>query len=245
MKKVYYFASDFHLGLDVPQPSKEREKIIITWLESIYPTTAELFLLGDLFDYWFEYQTAVPRGHVRFLASLARFTDAGIPVHVFTGNHDMWMFDYLEKEIGVKIYRKPQSFKLYGKSFLLGHGDGLGPADHGYKFIKKVFASKLNQWLFARLHPNTGINLMKRLSQKSEKQSVPFLGKDNEWLVQYCEEQLTSQETEYFIFGHRHLPISHKLSNDRSMYINLGDWLTHMTYVAYDGEKLELKNYEY
>lgn len=208
--------------------------------------TRELFLLGDLFDYWFEYKKVVPKGYVRFLAKLAEFADNGIPVHVFTGNHDMWMFDYLEQEIGATMYRQPVEKIIDGKVFLLGHGDGLGPADHGYKFIKKVFSNKINQWLFARIHPNLGVGLMKKFSKtsrESQDEEDVFLGPDKEWLVQYCEKKLKSKAINYFIFGHRHLMIDHKLSNGQSRYLNCGDWIHHNSYVVWDGQNLELKSF--
>ena len=242
-----YFASDFHLGLDKPLSSKDREKIIVSWLEDILPSTRELYLLGDLFDFWFEYKQVVPKGHVRLLATLAKFNDHGIPVHVFTGNHDMWMFGYLEEECGVIIHRAPITKEIEGKVFLLGHGDGLGPGDHGYKFIKKVFRNKLNQWLFARLHPNFALKLMQfssKTSRESDKEAPEFLGPDKEWLVQYCERKLKEQNFDYFIFGHRHIPIDFTLSNGKSRYINTGDWLTHFSFARFAEGNLELLNFD-
>lgn len=244
--KSIYFASDFHLGLDLHESSADREKRIVQWLSEIIDNTEELYLLGDLFDFWFEYKAVVPRGHIRFLAKLAEFTDRGIPVYVFTGNHDMWIFDYLENEIGVTIHRDPIVNTFGGKTFFLGHGDGLGPGDHGYKLIKKVFRSKINQWLFARLHPNFAIWLMRRFSQtsrESQSEDNQFLGADKEWLVQYCEKKIQQQNIDYFIFGHRHLPIDHLLSNGQSRYINSGDWMHHNSYVEFCNGKLELKTY--
>ena len=246
MPKSIYFASDFHLGLDKNGTSRAREDKIIAWLDSIIDDTAELFLLGDLFDYWFEYKKVVPKGFIRFLAKLTEFTSQNIPVHIFTGNHDMWMFDYLEKEIGATLYREPLSIKLMNHHFVLGHGDGLGPGDHGYKFIKKVFRSRINQWLFARIHPNLGVSLMQYYSQRSresETHSPPFMGPKKEWLIQYCEDRIKAQpEIDYFIFGHRHLPIDYTLSNQKTRYINSGDWIEHFTYVKYDGHEVSLLN---
>lgn len=244
--KSIYFASDFHLGLDLQESSADREKRIVKWLSEIIDKTEELYLLGDLFDYWFEYKSVVPRGHLRFLAKLTEFTDRGIPVHVFTGNHDMWMFDYLATEVGATIHRDPIIKEFYGKTFFLGHGDGLGPGDHGYKFIKKVFRSKINQWLFARLHPNLAIWLMRRFSttsREAQTEENQFLGADKEWLVLYCEKKIQQENIDYFIFGHRHLPIDHVLSNGQSRYINSGDWMRHNTYVECHGSEVELKTY--
>ena len=242
-----YFASDFHLGLNKPLPSKQREEIIVAWMEEILPTTDSLYLLGDLFDYWFEYSEVVPKGHVRLLSTLIKFTEQGIPVHVFTGNHDMWMFGYLEEECGVQLHKAPITRSIGNKKFLLGHGDGLGPGDHGYKFIKKVFRNNINQWLFARLHPNFAMKLMKfssKTSREADSESTEFMGPEKEWLVQYCEGKLKREHYDFFIFGHRHIPIDYTLSNNQSRYINTGDWLSHFSYARFDGEKLELLNYK-
>lgn len=245
--KKIYFASDFHLGAPDPESSLVREKKVVDWLEQCKDDAAEIFLVGDLFDFWFEYKHAVPRGHVRLLGKIAEITDSGIPVHVFTGNHDMWIFDYLPKETGVNLYRKPIKRTWNEVRFFIGHGDGLGPGDHGYKFIKKIFASRLCQWLFARLHPNFGIGMANFWSRTSRKKTGSedkrFLGEENEWLAIYSREILEKEHFDYFIFGHRHLPMEIDLGKG-STYINLGDWIDHFTYAVFDGEKLELKNYQ-
>lgn len=247
MGKIY-FASDFHLGIDGRLSSAERERQIVRWLDQIRQDADAIYLVGDIFDFWFEYKTAVPRGYVRLLGKLAELRDSGIPIHLFTGNHDMWMFDYLQKELDVPIYREPVIHEINGKTFFIGHGDGLGPGDHGYKFIKKVFANPLCQWLFARLHPNFGIGLAQYLSGKS-RDSNPneghFLGEENEWLLQYSmrkSEQLL--EVDYFVFGHRHLPINYLLPNGRSRYINLGEWINFNSYAVFDGEEVEVCFFE-
>jgi len=244
--KKIYFASDFHLGAPNHEVSLEREKKIVRWLESIRHDAAEIFLVGDLFDFWFEYKRAVPRGYTRLLGKISEITDSGIPVHVFTGNHDMWIFDYLPNECGVTVHRAPIEREWSGKQFYIGHGDGLGPGDHGYKFIKKVFASKVCQWLFARLHPNFGIWLANSLSGYSrsttgDKDRV-FLGEEKEWLVIYSKEVLQKKHFDYFIFGHRHFALEIKLS-ERSTYINLGEWLTSSNYAVFDGATCELKEF--
>lgn len=207
----------------------------------------EIFILGDLFDFWFEYKRAVPRGYTRILGKLSELTDKGIPVHLFTGNHDMWIFDYLPSECGIYLHRKPIDRVWNNQLFMIGHGDGLGPGDHGYKFIKKVFASKLCQWLFARFHPNFGIWLANTLSRKSRKAKGDsdkiFLGEDKEWLVIYARDVLKTKHYDHFIFGHRHLPLQINL-NGKSIYTNLGDWLSHYTYAVYDGNELKLEKYE-
>ena len=234
------------MGAPDYESSREREKLIVSWLDEIKDNCGELFLVGDLFDFWFEYKKAIPKGFVRLQGKIAEFTDEGIPVHVFTGNHDMWMFDYLPQELGIKLYKKPIHREFSGKKFMIGHGDGLGPGDHGYKFIKKVFANPLSQWLFARLHPNLGISMADYWSGKSRRanraEDEKFLGEENEWLAIYCKEYLKKEHIDYFIFGHRHLPLDIKLDKD-SRYVNLGEWMNYQTYAVFDGEKLELKEF--
>lgn len=246
-KKNLYFASDFHLGAPDYDTSRVREERIVKWMDHIQKDTAELFLVGDLFDFWFEYKKAIPKGFVRLQGKIAEFTDSGIPVHVFTGNHDMWMFDYLPKELGVNLHKTPIRKTFNGKEFLIGHGDGLGPGDHGYKFIKKVFASPISQWLFARLHPNLGISMADFWSGKSRKanraEDEKFLGEENEFLYIYCKEHLKKEHIDYFIFGHRHLPLDLSVG-ENSRYINLGEWINYNSYAIFDGEQLSLKNWK-
>lgn len=242
-----YFASDFHLGIDGQLPAVERERQIVRWLDSIRQDAGVIFLVGDLFDFWFEYRYAVPRGFVRFLGKLAELRDAGIPVYAFTGNHDMWMFDYFPRELDIPVLRRPVQVQLGRHRFLIGHGDGLGPGDHGYKRLKKVFANPFCQWLFARLHPNLGIRLADFWSGKSraaQPHTEDWLGADREWLVQYCERKIQSLDIDFFIFGHRHLPVDYLLSNGHSRYLNLGEWMNFNSYAVYNGEKLVLKAFE-
>jgi UDP-2,3-diacylglucosamine hydrolase len=244
--KKIYFASDFHLGVPDKISSLNREKLLVKWLDEIKTDAEAIYLMGDLFDFWFEYKTAVPKGFVRILGKLAELTDQGIPITLFTGNHDMWIFDYLPKELNVTVIREPIEKTFNGKTFLLGHGDGLGPGDKGYKFIKKVFANPICQWLFARLHPNFGIGLANYFSGKSRVanhiKDEQFTGEENEWLVQYCKSVLKQKKIDYFIFGHRHLALDIKL-NDNSRYINLGEWVKQPHYAVFDGQNLELKKY--
>ncbi len=245
--KKIYFASDFHLGVPDHKTSLVREKRVVAWLDSIKHDASDIYLVGDVFDFWFEYKSTVPKGFVRLLGKLAELSDSGIIIHFFTGNHDMWAFDYLTEEIGAKMYREPIEIDLNGKKLMIGHGDGLGPADHGYKFIKKVFANKLCQWLFARLHPNLSFGVAHYFSKKSRiatgTSDEKFLGNEKEWLVIYCKEVLQKRHIDYFIFGHRHLPLDIQLK-DNSRYINLGEWIHYNTYGVFDGEKLELKKFE-
>jgi UDP-2,3-diacylglucosamine hydrolase len=245
--KKIYLASDFHLGAPDYESSLVREKKIVSWLEHIEDSASEIFLVGDIFDFWFEYKRAVPRGFVRLLGKLADLTDKGIPVYVFTGNHDMWIFDYLPKETGVTLYREPIEREFFGKSYFIGHGDGLGPGDKGYKFLKKVFANKFCQWCFARLHPNFGIWLADKSSKtsraKSKGEDEKFLGEDREWLIQFCKNELTKKHHDYFVFGHRHLPLEFELS-ESSIYYNLGEWINYCTYLEISSDSVELKEWK-
>ena len=247
LNKKIYFISDFHLGAPNEAASLIREKKIIQFLEEIKHNALEIFVLGDLFDFWFEYKKVVPKGFVRILGKLAELTDMGIPVYFFVGNHDMWMKDYFQKELNVPVFFEPKAFDLLGKQFLIGHGDGLGPGDHGYKFIKKIFRSKISQFLFGILPPVIGIGLANYFSRKSRAKTGNndqiFEGEDKEWLVIFCKETLKKHPYQFFIFGHRHLPLDIKL-NQESRYINLGDWITYFTYAEFDGNTLELKYYK-
>ncbi len=244
--KKIYFASDLHLGAPNFEKSLAREKLFVQWLDEIKQDAAILYLVGDVFDFWFEYKKAVPRGFVRILGKLAELTDAGIELNFFTGNHDMWVFDYLPKEIGAHMHRAPLTKTYNGKEFFIGHGDGLGPGDHGYKFIKKVFENPLSKWAFARLHPNFGIGLADYLSKSSRAKTgdtdAHFLGEEKEWLAIYAKEQLAKRHFNYFLFGHRHLPLKIKL-NTTCTYYNLGDWISYNTYGVFDGETFNLKTY--
>lgn len=247
MRQKTYFASDFHLGIDVRYSSREREQQIVRWLDQIKVDAAALYLVGDVFDFWFEYKTVIPKGYVRLLGKLAELRDAGIPIYYFTGNHDMWMFRYLEDEMDIPIYREPIIRKIEGKTFFIGHGDGLGPGDHGYKFIKKIFNNRVCQWLFHRLHPNFGIGLANFWSQRSRASNhdeSQFLGAEKEWLVQFCNDELDRTNADYFIFGHRHLPIDYTLKNGTSRYINLGDWMNYNSYGVFDGQTMRIEFFE-
>jgi UDP-2,3-diacylglucosamine hydrolase len=239
-----YFASDFHLGTNGATTSAERERLIVKWLDESAVDMKALYLVGDVWDYWFEYGQVIPKGYSRLLGCLAKLRDDGVPIYYFTGNHDMWMFRYLTEELDIPILRKPVIHEIDGKKFFIGHGDGLGPGDHGYKFIKKVFANPVSQWLFARIHPNTGLRIMKYWSGQSRdytRMEEKFLGPEKEWLVQYAHDVLKKVDIDYFIFGHRHLPIDYHLGVKNARYINLGDWLVYNSYAVFDGDKLELK----
>ncbi|WP_118195765.1 UDP-2,3-diacylglucosamine diphosphatase [Albibacterium indicum] len=241
--KKLYFASDFHLGVPNYDSSLEREKRVIDWLEMVRQDASEIFLMGDVFDFWFEYKHVVPKGFVRFLGKLAELTDEGIKVTLFKGNHDMWMFDYLEKEIGVTIVSDELIIERSGKRFYLHHGDGLGPGDKKYKLLKKVFRSKTCQWLFSWIHPSIGIAIAKYWSKNSRlanNQKEVFISEEKEWLVQFSKNMLKTEHFDYFIFGHRHLPLAIQLE-DGSQYLNLGEWINYNSFAVFDGITLSLE----
>lgn len=242
-----YFASDQHLGAPTQEKSFPREKKFVAWLDEVKKDADAIFLLGDLFDFWFEYKTVVPKGFVRVLGKLAEIRDSGTPIYFFVGNHDLWMHDYFEKELNIPVYHKPKEFTFNDKVFLIGHGDGLGPGDKGYKRMKKVFINPFSKWLFRWFHPDLGVKLAQYLSVKNKLISgdadVRFLGEDNEWLVLYSKRKLETKHYDYFVFGHRHLPMTIDLGQN-STYINLGDWIGYFTYGVFDGEKFELKEYK-
>ena len=244
--KKIYFLSDFHLGAPDYASSLEREKRIVRFLDEIKNDAAVIFILGDMFDFWYEYKKVVPKGFVRILGKLAVLTDSGIIIKFFVGNHDMWMNGYFEKELNIEVFHEPQEFEFNGKQFLIGHGDGLGPGDHRYKFMKKVFRNKISQWLFGMLHPASGIGLADYFSRKSRastgKEDEQFLGEEKEWLILFSKEMLEKKHYDFFIFGHRHLPVEFSL-NERSIYINLGDWITYFSYAVFSGETIALKYY--
>jgi UDP-2,3-diacylglucosamine hydrolase len=246
-KSKIYFASDFHLGAPDYESSLIREKKIVQWLEFIEKDAAELYLLGDLFDFWFEYRHTVPKGYVRLLGKLASMSDKGMPIHIFTGNHDLWMRDYLTKELHADIQNHPQVRMMNGKRFYIAHGDGLGPGDRGFKLMKRVFTNKSAQWLFARIHPNAGISMANYFSRKSRAQTgegdYRFYGEEKEWLIIHSKELLQKEHFDYFIYGHRHYPLMVDLGHE-SKYVNLGDWIKYFSYAVWDGEKLELKYFE-
>ena len=244
--KKIYFLSDFHLGAPNAVDSLIREKKIIQFLNEIQEDAAQIFIVGDLFDFWYEYKKVVPKGYVRILGKHAELTDAGVAVHFFVGNHDMWMKDYFQKELNISIYFKPTAFQFNNKHFLVGHGDGLGPGDNGYKFIKKIFRNKTCSWLFGMLPPHIGMSIAHYFSRKSRahtgKENEIYLGPEKEWLIIYCKEVLQKDFYDYFIFGHRHLPINF-IINEKSRYINLGDWINYFSYAVFDGENTTLKFY--
>ncbi len=248
MKGKIYFASDFHLGIPDYTSSLKREKLLVKWLDLIKEDAREIYLMGDIFDFWYEYKTVVPKGFVRLLGKLAEITDSGIPVHLFKGNHDVWAFDHLSKEVNLILHRKPEIRVFNDKKFYLAHGDGLGPGDKGYKFLKKVFECRFNQWLFRWLHPDLGTRMGLYFSRKSRLSQIAKEGKkinnynlEDEMLYKYSLDILDKGfDVDYFIFGHWHFPLIEKISDKCSLII-LGDWMSFFSYAVFDGENIEQK----
>jgi UDP-2,3-diacylglucosamine hydrolase len=241
--KKIYFSSDNHLGAPNLEESLVREKKFVSWLDTIKKDAEAIFLVGDIFDFWFEYNEVVPKGFTRTLGKLAEISDAGISIHYFAGNHDMWLVDYFQKELNLTVHNKPKIFTINDKKFFVGHGDGLGPGDKSFKIMKKIFKNPFFNWCFRCVHPDLGIKLGKYLSNKnrlkSSLENLKFNGNENEWLTKYCKEKLKNEHYDYFIFGHRHIPLEIELSPN-STYINLGDWITHFSYAVFDGHQVLL-----
>lgn len=245
-----YFISDLHLGVPNAAMSRQREKAAVRFLNQIAHDAKRLYVLGDLFDFWYEYATVVPKGFVRIQGKLAEMADQGVEVHLFTGNHDMWMFNYFTDEFGATVHRSPEVTNIDGTLFMLGHGDGLGPGDHGYKFIKKVFANPISIWLFGKLPPGIGVRLAHFWSGRSREANLPqdevFKGLDNEWLYLHCRDVIRNRQAKNlqpianFIFGHRHLLLDIDIDG-HARYINLGEWFSKPHFAVWDGKLLEIK----
>jgi len=246
MDKNIYFASDFHLGTPNFEESRKREDRIVRWLNEIAPTCSELFLMGDIFDFWFEYRMVVPKGFVRLQGKLAELSDSGIKIWFFKGNHDMWVNDYFSKEMGIQVVSDELVIERNGKLFFLHHGDGLGPGDRKYKILRKIFRNPVCQWLFSMVPPVIGLGIGNGWSRKSR--SMPceegvYQGIEHEWLATYAKTQLSQQYYDYFIFGHRHLPLDIDLGNG-SRYVNTGEWINSCSYAVFDGSDLKLSYFE-
>lgn len=245
-KKSIIFASDFHLGIDVHRTSKERELLIVDWLFSIQDRTKQLYLVGDIFDYWFEYKSSVPKGYSDLFYAFKSLQKSGVEIFFFTGNHDMWMFDYFEAEYGISVYKEPRVITFDGMRCFVGHGDGLGPEDKLYKWIKALFSNRLAQRAFSLVHPSLAIPVMRKISQRdADKYSIESdWNPEQEWLIQFAREQIQlDANMDYFIFGHRHLAYDYRL-NDSTRILNLGDWINYQSYAEWDGTQMQLKTYE-
>jgi len=238
-----FFIADAHLGLYPANRSFEREKMLVQWLDSIKGEASEIYLLGDIFDFWHEYRKVAPRGFTRFLGKLAEMSDNGTKIHFFTGNHDVWVYDYLPAEIGLTLYREPIVRDLDGFRFFIGHGDGVGRGDNGYKILKRVFTNPVLQWLFSLIHPNISFAFGHRWSRSSRFAkgiiAEPYRGDEREWQVAFARKTIKSQPIDYFIFGHRHLAFDIRIG-EKTRVINLGDWITNFTYAVWHDKTLEL-----
>jgi len=245
-KKHIYFASDLHLGMFPAEDSLRREKLFVKWLNEIRKDASELWLLGDVFDYWFEYKKVVPRGFTRFLGTLASLSDEGVEIHLIPGNHDIWVFDYLPEEIGLQVHRQSLTRTWNNRHFHLGHGDGLYKGDRLYRMLQSIFKNRVVQWFYARIHPNGSMAFAQRWSRKSRKKTGEigsFTEADREHQVQFAKRELEKDPSiEYFIFGHRHLPFDIRIS-DTSRVICLGDWIGNFTYGVFDGKEFHLKKF--
>lgn len=234
---VAYFASDFHLGAPDQAQSKAREKSIVAWLEYASKDATDIYLVGDLFDFWFEYKKVIPKGYSRLFGTLARLSDQGIRLHFFYGNHDMWVKSYFAEEFNMCSYPESITLNLHGKKIFVGHGDGLGPGDRGYKLIKKILRNRLCQWVFERIHPNVGIGIAAFFSGKSrhiQGDEHIFRGKENEWLYLYSKDYQSKEVHDFYIFGHRHLPLRMKIP--QGVYYNLGEWTSYNTFIKMDSD---------
>ena len=244
--KSIYFSSDNHLGAPNYSDSLIREKLFISWLDKIKKDAQVIFLLGDLFDFWFEYYKSVPKGFTRVLGKLAELSDSGIKIYFFVGNHDYWTRDYFQKEIGMEVLKKPTEFKINNKLFFVGHGDGLGPGDFKYKFLKRIFRNPLFIFLFRINYPWFGIPLGNFFSRKNKILSgnnIKFKSKENEILYHFCKKKLNVKHYDFFVFGHRHLPLKIELGNN-SYYFNTGDWINHYSFLHFKDDSLELKYFK-
>ncbi len=245
MKKTkIYFASDFHLGYPNIKESHKREKKIVKWLDYIQKDAKAIYLIGDIFDFWFEYKKVVPKGFIRILGKIANLTDNGTEVHIFAGNHDLWMKDYLKQEIGVSIHNRNIIINEQNKELFIGHGDGLGNGDFLYKFLRKVFASTICQWLFSRIHPNLALTLAHTWSRSSGKKrgKNEFISNERELLYGYCKKSQNNYPVDFYIFGHRHLPLEINIDS-RARYINTGDWLSHFTYAILENGEIQITDF--
>ncbi len=243
-QKKVFFASDLHLGLPSHTKGLEREKNVVLWLDKIKDDASEIFLVGDIFDFWYEYRRVIPKGFTRFLGKIAELTDSGIKIHFFTGNHDVWMFDYFPNELGVILHREPFVCELLGKKFFIGHGDALGPGDIGYKILKHIFISKTLQWLFSRLHPNFALWLGTSWSNnsRSAKPITHNFKNEEEQITRFAREILEKDKFDYFVFGHFHCPIFYQLDENSNLII-LGDWIVSNTFGEWDGKNFTLKRF--
>lgn len=247
MKNVY-FLSDAHLGSLAISHGRTQERRLVRFLDSIKEKAAAVYLLGDMFDFWYEYRYTVPKGYTRFLGKLSELCDMGVEVHFFTGNHDIWAYEYLEKECGVTLHKQPLTTDIYGKLFFLAHGDGMGDPDRKFKMLRWIFHNRACQYLMSALHPRWGIALGLKWAKQSyikhkETDEATYMGENKEHLVLYTKEYMKSHpDIDFFIYGHRHIELDLMLSKKVRMMI-LGDWISQFTYAVFDGEHMFLEEY--
>ncbi len=247
--KPIYFIADAHLGSWAVSHHRTQERRLVRFLDDIKNKAGAVYMLGDMFDFWYEWRRVVPRGFTRFLGKISELTDLGVEVHYFIGNHDIWAFDYLNRECGVVLHREPLTTELYGKEFFIAHGDGMGDPKKSFHIIRSIFHNKTCQWMFSRLlHPNVamrfGLTWARHSRLKREEgEEPPYMGEDKEYLVLFTKEyKKTHPNIDFFIYGHRHIELDLVLSRDTRMLV-LGDWITQFTYARWDGEHLTLANY--
>jgi UDP-2,3-diacylglucosamine hydrolase len=247
-KKKIYFASDAHLGLEVYEDRFTAERRIVQWMDSIKPTCKALYFVGDMFDYWFEYKYVIPKGFVRFIGKMAEFIDDGIPVYLYTGNHDVWMFGYFQEEIGATVYTKETILTLEGKNFYVAHGDGLGDPSLSFRFMRGFFRNKFCQFLYKWIHPDLTMPFGRAWSKSNRKKkrgnaAESYLGEEKEFLVQFAKKHSQTNDIDFYVFGHRHIVLDLTIEGNKRVII-LGDWITNFTYAEWDGEHFEIKRYE-
>ena len=247
MKNVY-FISDAHLGSWAIDHKRMQERRLVRFLDDIKDKAQAVYMLGDMFDYWYEYKYVVPKGYTRFLGKVSELTDRGVEVHYFIGNHDIWMFGYLERECGVILHKEPMTVEIMGKEFFLAHGDGLGDPDRMFRFLRKIFHSRVCQFLFSLLPTRWSMHLGLSWAKKSMEDHRlagvdKYLGEDKEYQVIYAKEYLKSHpDINYFIFGHRHIELDLMLTRTCRLLI-IGDWISQYTYAVFDGKQLTMSNY--
>ena len=248
-KKKIYFASDAHLGLDLDGHPIDREKKLVRWMDRIKPTAKAVYFVGDMFDYWFEYRDVVPKGYTRFIGKMAEFVDSGIPVHLFIGNHDIWMFDYFQKEVGATVYYDSLEVVLDGKNFYIAHGDGLGDPSLMFRFLRSFFRNKFCQRLYKTIHPRLTVpfgyawsnhNRRKKIGSEGEN----YLGEDKEYLVEFSKKYRLSHPIDYFVYGHRHIILDLSIDDDKSRVIILGDWIDKFSYGVWDGTLFSIEVFQ-
>jgi len=245
-KRKIYFISDIHLGAPALKNNHEREILFARWFDEIRNDVAELYLMGDIFDFWWDYKKVVPRGFTRILGRIADLSDRGIPVYFFPGNHDLWVFDYFQKELGITVHKEEIIKEIGGKKFFLAHGDGLDAEDKGYLLLKKIFTNKTLQWLYSRLHPNFALTIAHKWSKSSRLAKINIVEEFNvntDGIFKFAQDFLEQENIDYFIFGHRHQMVDESIG-DNSRFVFLGDWIKNFSYGVFDGEKFELKKYK-